>query len=184
MEYHYIGLTGSINGIIKQLEEENIPWEYAEKSNEMLINAITCDITPEKMTEYLDNVLIRYSKILPIPKKVISNNIVDDTIIAHLCDLAYVRQNENDVNIIDSEKLHPEKFTNEFYENYFSKIEEERIKNVTDEDLIEELNDALTNLKELINAKNDEDKDFHHNMIETCIKSTITALNNRIQNNN
>ena len=58
MEYHYIGLTGSINGIIKQLEEENIPWEYAEKSNEMLINAITCDITPEKMTEYLDNVLI------------------------------------------------------------------------------------------------------------------------------
>ena len=184
MKYHYIGLTGSINGIIKQLEEENIPWEYAEKSNEMLINAITCDITPEKMTEYLDNVLIRYSKILPIPKKVIRNNIVDDTIIAHLCDLAYVRQNENDVNIIDSEKLHPGKFTNEFYENYFSKIEEERIKNVTDEDLIEELNDALTNLKELINAKNDEDKDFHYNMIETCIKSTITALHNRIQNNN
>ena len=184
MKYHYIGLVGSINGIIKQLEKKNIPWEYAEKSNEMLINAITCDITPEKMTEYLDNVLIRYSKILPIPIKVIRNNIVDDTITAHFCDLAYVRQNENDVNIIDSEKLHPGKFTDEFYENYFSKKEEERIKNATDEDLVEGLNDALINLKELINAKNDEDKDFHYNMIKICIKSAITVLNNRRQNNN
>ena len=141
MKYHYIGLTGHINGILKQLDEQNIPWEYAERSDEFIINAFKCD-------------------------------------------LAYVRQNENDINIIDSEKLNPGKFTTELYEKWGEQILQKHRETATDTDLIYGLEGTLEDLKLLKTVNTKQEYDFIYNSIIKNIEEDIQILRLRKRNNN
>ena len=184
MKYQYLGLKGHINKVLDELNKENISWEYAERNNEFIINSFSCDIPPKDMSTYMDNALVRYSKLLPIPKKVFRTNTVDSTIIAHNCDFAYIRQNENDTEIVDSEKLHPGKFTTEFYKEWGEKLYQEHLKTATDTDLIYGLEGTLDNIKFLKTVKTKEQYNDIYNEIIRSIEEDIKILKLRNKNNN
>ena len=116
--------------------------------------------------------------------KVIRTNLVDSTIIAHNGDLAYVRQNENDINIIDSEKLNPGKFTTEFYEKWGEQILQKHRETATDTDLIYGLEGTLEDLKLLKTVKTKQEYDFIYNSIIKNIEEDIQILRLRKRNNN
>ena len=92
MEYIYTGLASKINEITDQFDKENITWNYPETNQEPGVVIIKCDIEPKEMLNYLDNAMQLPTRILPIPKKIVRANSVDDILLAHNCDIAYIRR--------------------------------------------------------------------------------------------
>ena len=183
MKYTYMGNAGYINGLIKELKKNNIPFEWLQPNEEMSAATITSDVEPKEMVKHLDESVVRQTRILPIPKKVFRNNVLEDMLLAQNCELAYIRLNENDTKIIDSKELYPNKFTPEFTKKWFEELQKnEEKEHSTNEDIIQILNSTLDSLANLISAKDEETADFLHDSIEADIKSVIRRLNYQSKN--
>lgn len=177
MEYIYTGLASKINEITDQFDKENITWNYPETNQEPGVVIIKCDIEPKEMLNYLDNAMQLPTRILPIPKKIVRANSVDDILLAHNCDIAYIRKDENDTKILDSEELYPNKFTNEYYKEKFEKdLEEMEKKHSSNEDIIHILETTLETLTDITTAKTKDDFLFFLDSSKDDIKSAIRRL--------
>ena len=113
MKRTYAGPASFMKPLLKQLDEKNIPWESAGDTGELGAIAITCDVQPVQMVDCLDEAMNAASRILPIPEKVITNQVVCDLLMAHGCHIAVLREDDSDTSVIDSEELYPDRFADQ-----------------------------------------------------------------------